>query len=181
MAITITNVTNKAAVHNIFEELYESSVPHMSSETNPYAIKPIAAGLTAKEQFKSIIFKDIDKEKQVAGTILVKIDKHPLSLLSYIIGEDRLMRVTYALYNNYENSRSWIYGDLMKEHLLEEMKYFHGLGCKGYSFTVNINAPTYLYHKEDRPDLDKYFTITEEVTDDIVTVTLRFKQENPFN
>ena len=184
MPITITNVADKAVVHNIFEELYASSLPHMSSKENPFGIEPNRLGLTAKEQFKNVIFKDIDKEKEVAGTILVKIDGYPLNLLSYTIEKDGLMRAGYALYNDYENSRSWMYGDLMREYSAKEIEYFIGLGAIGYCLEVNKTSPMYAYHKSNRPDLEKYFTITEEPfqeSNNVVTITLRLKQENPFN
>ncbi len=177
MNLTATNVTNQARVYSIFEELYTSSEPYMSVPNNSLALRREAQGLTAKEQFKLTFFKGIQEKNPEAGILLIKIDDVPLSLMVYSLGEDKLVHTKYALYNDYEGSRSWMYGAIMKEHYQKEIEYFKQLNVLGYTVTTAKDSPIYNYHVLNRPDIATHFIVSEKPSgrgENGVIVTLLF-------
>jgi hypothetical protein len=160
MAIVVAAVTSYDSIADSFDAMYSSSLPYMNADNNPWTGHPVEPA----EEDKASVFRQSFFGPLAAPTgycIIVYLDNNPISLFSGVV-EDNLFKVYYALYNNVNGSRTWLYdGLIMQEHLTAIKNYFSTHNVTGYVVTAPINSTLYNYHKLNKPVLGMHTTITE--------------------
>lgn len=165
MELIVHEVTDQESFQAEFDALYASSEPYMNADNNPWIGTP---GLTGKDFFTRAFFApitaSIDPSRGIGKIIKVTIDNTTVSTFSGIFNNNGIYEINYALYGNLNNSRTWLYdADLMLQHITKIKDYFSSLNVLGYTVTAPYGSTLYNYHKNNKPVMQVYSSITEEV------------------
>ena len=168
MSVTIHPVLDKDLVSETFSMLYDSSEPYMNADSNPWAAITVVPGDDAalkKTLITNAFFSALQITDPSQGTgAIVEVDVNgvPASMFSGVV-KDNIYHIYWAVYNNINGSRAWLYDSaIMNDHLLGLKTHFENLGVIGYTVTAPYGSTLYNYHKLNKPVLGLHSSITEE-------------------
>lgn len=168
MSVAIYPVSDKETFLDTFNLLYDSSEPYMNADNNPWSgisHIPIDTPELKKSIITNAFFSPLDLNDPEFGTgavVQVNVDGTPASMFSGVV-QDNIYNIHWALYNNINGSRTWLYDSVtMNEHLLGLKAHFEDLGVIGYTVTAPYGSTLYNYHKLNKPVLGLHSSITEE-------------------
>lgn len=169
MELIVHEVTDQESFQAEFDALYASSEPYMNADNNPWMTAP---GLIGKDLFSKVFFapiaSSIDPSLGIAKIIKVTINNITVSAFSGIFNNNGIYEINFALYGNLNNSRTWLYdADIMLQHITKIKDYFSSLNGLGYNVTAPYGSTLYNYHKNNKPVMQVYSSITEEVHPDL--------------
>ena len=167
MELIVHDVVDQESFQAEFDVLYTSSEPYMTTDNNPWIGIPVPDGSTAQEKFTQSFFAPlalpVDTAIGVGKIIKVTIDGTTVSTFSGLFNNG-IYHINYALYGSLNSSRTWLYDrDTMLQHITSIKDYFSSLNGLGYTVTAPYGSTLYNYHKNNKPVMEVYSSITEEV------------------